>query len=133
MKPTLVNKFYSLEESKADKIFTLLNLIEAHLAGICQVGHAKHVNHVSGEILYYRTIYPDANVTSEYHEDPLQAYNAVADPDTLYHHQVMKQHDWLQFRTAIQKEIDDIIKKRNFSVMNKSKVSKSATLLPVVR
>ena len=49
------------------------------------------------EILCYRKVYSDADETSEYHKDYLESYKDVADPDTMYHHQAMKKHDWPQF------------------------------------
>jgi hypothetical protein len=44
----------------------------------------------------------------------------------------MKQKDWPHFRSAIQKEIDDRMGDKNFSVVHKSKVPKAATVLPAV-
>ena len=55
----------------------------------------------------YMTLYPDADDHQEGGHDPLYAYKASTDPDTLYLHEAMKAEDLPNFRAAIQKEIDD--------------------------
>ena len=44
----------------------------------------------------------------------------------------MKAEDWPNFRAAMQKEIDDRMEGKNFSVIHKAKVPRTATILPAV-
>ena len=46
---------------------------------------------IKGELFCYEALFPEGDCTSNKH--PLQAYRATADPDTMYMHQAMKQHD----------------------------------------
>jgi hypothetical protein len=43
-----------------------------------------------------RTIFPDKDAFNDV--NPLLAYKAVSNPDTLYYHQAMKEHDSKEFR-----------------------------------
>jgi hypothetical protein len=36
-------------------------------------------------------------------KDPLQVNKATADPDTMYHHQAMKQHDAEEFKKTMKR------------------------------
>ena len=36
---------------------------------------------------------------TEYDKDPLMIYKATSDPDTMYHHEAMRQKDANQFRS----------------------------------
>ena len=65
-------------------------------------------------------------------EDPLLAYKASADPDTMYMHQAVKEPDKDHFIAAMQKEVRDQSENGNFSVIHKSMVPKGATTLPSV-
>jgi len=67
-------------------------------------------------------------------DNPLLAYKAVrqSDPDTMYLWQAMKQADWAQFRSAMQKEIDDHTNRGHWKIMKRSDVPKGATVLPAV-
>ena len=113
-------------------ISTLPNLIEAQLTEITQAGNTQHDNHVRGEIFCYVKLYPDADDTSIMGQDPIYAYKASIDPDTLYLHEAMKAKDWQNFRIAMQKEIDDRMEGENFSIIHKAHVPRSATVLPTV-
>ena len=54
---------------------------------------------VPGEILCYATMYPiDDKLNSD---DPLLAYKATSDPDTLYFHQAMKEPDRKEFELSM--------------------------------
>ncbi len=66
--------------------------------------------------------------------DPLLAYKAVrqSDPDTMYLWQAMRQADWPQFRSAMQKEIDDHMSRGHWKIIQRSDVPKGATVLPAV-
>jgi hypothetical protein len=66
--------------------------------------------------------------------DPLLAYKAVrqSDPDTMYLWQAMKQTDWMQFQSAMRKEIDDHKSRGHWKIVKRSHVPKGATVLPAV-
>ena len=57
---------------------------------------------------------------------------ASADPDTMYHHQAMREPDREEFKRAMQKEIDDQLENGNFTMMKRREVPKGATVLPAV-
>jgi hypothetical protein len=65
-------------------------------------------------------------------ENPIHVYKTTADPDTMYHHQAMRQPDAKEFRKAMQKEWDDQLRNGNFTVMHRSEVPERATILPAV-
>jgi hypothetical protein len=52
-------------------------------------------------------------------DDPLLAYKAVSDPDTLYYHQAMREDDKDTFRSSMNKEISDQFENGNFTVVHK--------------
>jgi hypothetical protein len=84
---------------------------------------------IEGEIFCLRAMYPQ----TELKEDPLMAYKASADPDTMYMHQAVKEPDKDKFiDEAMQKEVRDQSENGNFSVVHKSDVPKGATTLPSV-
>ena len=60
---------------------------------------------------------------------PLYAYKPTSDQDTLYLHQAMNTKKWPQFCKAMQKEIDDRMKDKTFSIVHKTKVPRTATVL----
>jgi hypothetical protein len=64
--------------------------------------------------------------------DHLLAMKAVSDPDTMYLHQAMKEKDWPKFKEAMQKEVDDHSRSKNWELMHKSKVPEGAIVLPGV-
>ena len=86
---------------------------------------------VEGEIFCFSTICPDGIIATDY-DDPLYVYKSTADPDTLYHHEAMKQIDKKEFQKAMQKEIDDRMKNNNYSIIKRSHVPKGASILPAV-
>jgi hypothetical protein len=62
----------------------------------------------------------------------LLAMKASADPDTMYHHQAMREPDRDEFKKAMQKENDDAMANGNYTIMRRTKVPKGATILPAV-
>jgi hypothetical protein len=99
-----------------------------------------------------RTVRPPAALTSSYvaHEalaqdlyveedklaemdDPiLFAMKASNDPDTLYHHQAMREPDAKQFKEAMVKEVNDHTKRGHWEPMEKKSVPEGETILPAV-
>ena len=62
-------------------------------------------NEVEGELFCLQAIYP-ANLLDEI-QDPILAYKATSDPDTMYLHQALKEPDKKQFIEAMEKEVED--------------------------
>ena len=85
---------------------------------------------IPGEIFSYQAMCP----TTAYEDkgDPLYAYKATADPDTMYMHQAMEQPDKAEFVKAMVKEINDQRENGNWTVVHKSEVPKGALILPAV-
>ena len=65
-------------------------------------------------------------------QHPLEIYKAVADPDTMYLHQAMKQPDKREFIKAMVKEVEDQFQNGNFTIIPRSQLPKGATVLPAV-
>ena len=85
------------------------------------------------EIFCLQTMFPDYDsMTDNERDNPLHAYKAVADPDTMYLHQAMKEPDRKEFLKAMQKEVEDQYNNNNFSVINRSQVPKDKSILPAV-
>jgi hypothetical protein len=88
-----------------------------------------------------RLIY-DANaclIRSNEHEDNetwseqnLLGYKASTDPDTMYHHQAMKQPDREKFQEAMKKECEAHYKEGNYRLVKRSELPEGATLLSSV-
>jgi hypothetical protein len=81
-----------------------------------------------GEIFCLHALYP----VTETDEDPLLAYKASADPDTMYMHQAVKEPDRDNFIAAMQKEVRDQSDNGNFSIIKRTDIPKGATTLPTV-
>ena len=101
------------------------NIIEAMLTEVA----TRTKRDIEGEILCLEAMYP--NSTTGY-ENPLMAFKANTDPDTMYHREAMRELDKEEFIKAMQKEADDQAKNGNFTIIPKSEVPKGATLLPAV-
>ena len=50
----------------------------------------------------------------------------------MYHHEAMKEHDKHKFTEAMQKEYDDRLSEKVYTLVHKSKVPKDAKIFPVV-
>ena len=85
---------------------------------------------VEGEIFCYVTMFPDDDRTD--YDDPLLAYKAVSDPDTLYYHQAMREDDREEFKSSMLKEVTDQFENGNFTVVHRSEVPSHQTVLPAV-
>jgi hypothetical protein len=71
----------------------------------------------------------DQETWSEQH---LLTYKASTDPDTMCHHQAMKQPDREKFKEAMQKECEAHYKKGNYKLIKRDKMPEGATLLSSV-
>jgi hypothetical protein len=68
--------------------------------------HKHHrVGKIGGELFSFQTMFPAYAGFPKEH--PILAYKATSDPDTMYHHQAMRQPDAKEFREAMKKERDD--------------------------
>ena len=83
---------------------------------------------IEGEIFCLVAMYP----VRDEDENPLLAYKASADPDTMYMHEAMKEPDSKEFIKAMEKEVSDQSNNKNFSIIHRSKVPEGATILPTV-
>ena len=70
-------------------------------------------NEVPGELLHDYAL----NYEPQAPLHPLHAFKATANPDTMYHHQAMRQPDIAEFRKAMVKEVDNQLANGNFEVI----------------
>ncbi len=84
---------------------------------------------IQGEIFCYAALYPKDESTNA---NPIQAYKATTDPDTMCMHEAMREPDADRFREAMQKEMDDQLANGNFSLIKQTKVPKGCIILPAV-
>ena len=67
--------------------------------------------------LLYENANPEGG--NKYGKDPLSAYKATSDPDTLYHHQSMKADDSKELLLDMIKEVTYQIKDGDFSLIRR--------------
>ena len=104
---------------------------------IAMVGEIEEItqDENKGEILCLEAMYPEYK--SQYDNmrmevDPLFAYKATADPDTMYMHEAMREKDADKFKEAMTKEVEDQLGNGNFTIIPKSQVPKGKIILPAV-
>jgi hypothetical protein len=85
---------------------------------------------IEGELFCYAAMFPDDDDRD--HDDPLLAYKAVSDPDTLYFHEAMKEKDRAKFLEGMSKELQDQFENGNFTVIPRSEVPQGEVVLPAV-
>jgi hypothetical protein len=73
-------------------------------------------------------MYPVRELT----EHPLTVFKATSDPDTMYLHHAMKEHDQKEFVAAMDKEVKDQSKNENFSIVKRTTVPEGVVILPTV-
>lgn len=86
---------------------------------------------VSDEIFCFESMIPHGQREVEAMEDPM-AYKAVADPDTMYWHQAMKEPDKAKFQDAMEKEVTDQYNNGNFTVVSRDQVPSGHKIFPAV-
>ena len=84
---------------------------------------------IPGELFSFSAMFPDFE---EFHEDPLQVFKAISDPDTMCYHQAMKQKDKKEFVKAMEREMNENLENNNVEVVHKSTLPSNTTLLPSV-
>ena len=86
---------------------------------------------VDGELFCLETMFPHDPPASP--NDSLLAYKAAtSDPDTMYHHQAMKEPDAEQFMNGMQQEMDRQFTDGNFSIIHRSQIPKGEKIFPGV-
>jgi hypothetical protein len=60
------------------------------------------------------------------------AFTASSDPDVLYYHEAMAAHDHVQFRKAMEEEIQGQTNNGNWKVIQRSSISKHTRVLPAI-
>ena len=83
----------------------------------------------AGELFCYSALFP---IHDEPIGDPLQAYAASADPDTLYYHEAKKESDFSEFLKAMVKEFTDQWDNDNFKLKRRSNIPPGTKILPGV-
>ena len=89
------------------------------------VATAKRQMNIEGELLSFTAM----THKSADECNPILAYKAV-NPDILRLHEAMKAKDQKEFKTAMEKEVNDQIENGNFSVIPRSKVQKGFGVFP---
>ena len=87
---------------------------------------------IPGELFSLATMFPVDDTMDQPHS-VFYCYKAAdSDPDTMYHHQAMRQLDREQFRTAMQKEMDDQMANGNFELVQRAKIPIGTKVFPAV-
>lgn len=117
------------------RVRTPQRLIQVMAAEIAELTH----NNVEGELLAYQLLCPKGREIltgkkcgKDCRCNPLLAYKATADPDTMYFHQAMKEPDRAKFIKAMIKEVSNQSGNGNFTVELHSTVPEGATVLRAV-
>jgi Reverse transcriptase (RNA-dependent DNA polymerase) len=87
---------------------------------------------IPGEIFCLQSLFPDSTSSSEEEQNPLTAYKATADPDTMYMHEAMRAPDRQQFIQAMEKEVGDQMANGNYTIVRRKDVPKDHTIFRAV-
>jgi len=68
----------------------------------------------------------------EINENPLLAFAASADPDTMYYHEAMKEPDKEEFIKAMVREVEGQQANGNWTIVKADTIPEGATVLPSV-
>lgn len=82
---------------------------------------------IQGEMYSLHMLFPDHE--EQDFNNPLLAFKSTSDPDTMYYHEAMRMKDRREFVKAMEEEIRDNFKHKNFSIVHKSQVPQGATVL----
>ena len=91
---------------------------------------ASITSDVPGEIFSFNSVL-DSSLSLNY-VDPIISYKPTSDPETLYHHQAMRQPDREEFKRAMDNEIKDQMKNVNFTVLRRKDLPPDTQTLPTV-
>jgi hypothetical protein len=87
---------------------------------------------IEGEIFCYEAMNPQDAKNGSMGNNPLYAYKATADPDTMYLHQALREPDQGEFIKPMNKKVKDQMDNGNFSIVKASTVPKGTTVFPAV-
>ena len=86
---------------------------------------------VPGELFALSTLVPQDHMDDM--GNPLMAYKAaISDPDTMYHHEAMKEPDRAEFIKGMQKEMERQMEDRNLSIVRRDTVPKGQRIFKAV-
>ena len=68
----------------------------------------------------------------DYLDDPISAMKATSDPDTMYHHEAMREEDAQQFKEAMVKEVNDHTNRRHWVPVLRTSVPPDIKILPAI-
>ena len=68
----------------------------------------------------------------ELNPHPVIAFKTNSDPDTMYYHEAMRAPDAAQFKTAMEKEIDDHTSRGHWEIMRRQDLPTGTRVLPAV-
>ena len=71
-------------------------------------------------------MFPDKDIDKV---DPLMAYKAAINPDVMYLYQAMNEHNKDNYIQAMQKEVNNQASNGNFTIVRKSDVPSTKTVL----
>ena len=82
------------------------------------------------ELFSLQAMFPDSAYSTD--ENALLAFKATSDPDTMYLHEAMREHDRDEFKKAMRKEIDSQLESGTLVLVKAKNVPQGATVLPAV-
>ena len=87
---------------------------------------------ILGELLSFSSLFPH-DTTMDMPNNQLLAFNATnSDPDTMYHHQAMRQPGRAQFMGSMQKEMDSQLDYGNSEIVHRSTISTGSKVFPAI-
>jgi hypothetical protein len=106
-----------------------IRFIEAMMTKIMAKEVREGQGDAEGELFCLEALFPEAQVDDT---DPLLAFKATTDPDTMYMHEAMREPDREQFREAMVKEVADQMSNGNFTIVQRSSVPEGESIMPTV-
>jgi Reverse transcriptase (RNA-dependent DNA polymerase) len=97
-----------------------------------EVEITQNGSEIPGEIFCLQSLFPDPNSSSDEEQNPLTAYKATADPDTMYMHEAMRAPDRQKFIQAMEKEVGDQMANGNYTIVRRKDVPKGHTIFRAV-
>ena len=97
-----------------------------------EIAQSTAGNKIPGE-LFCLSVLTGFDSETEGDVNPILAFKAHTDPDTMYRHEAMREPDRDEFIKAMNKEINDQMKNGNFSIVRRSQVPKGKLILPAAR
>ena len=127
--------------SRGRQVRAPVRLIQVMLASVMAAtvitgpeGASEAFDHLpaEGELLCYQSVFQETDQHRYDQLDPLFAFGATNDPDTLYYHEAMQAPDRDQFKESMVKEFEDQMKNGNFIFRRKADLPSNIPILPAV-